>query len=460
MAIAYYGYKLSDNIIENPHDGTLVCKNAIIARTGFQVYKGKELPKNEAEALKLEIAPDDDVKVYRSEEEVFAPATIASFEGKPLTDGHPPQLLDIETIADYQTGHIQNIRRGKEPLDSGDWPLLADLILTDPKLIDKVQKFGVRELSCGYNYHLAVVNGNIQQVDIKGNHVAVVENGRAGTLVGIQDEAPKPEQEQEKVTMNFRKLWLAMGFKAWAQNAKPEELAAAMDEASETKKETEANDKAHGNDCACKDCKPAGKDAKANDREKYHAALDKLLDGKEKEQAAQDADMEALKGLLGEKTGATDSEEDKKDGEGKDEDLKTLEEEETEGKDEEEIEAVDEAVQSNSSPKIPSEDRNKADVPGAVDAAYIEGQRAMLKAMRPFVARSKDKALRGAFDTAVTTLRNNPAGSKGSYSAFAKAAATATGMDSDPSIDREAKLCKAADDAYAAARTSARGVKK
>ena len=33
------------------------------------------------------------VKVFRSPDEVFSEAALSSFEGKPVTDEHPPELL-------------------------------------------------------------------------------------------------------------------------------------------------------------------------------------------------------------------------------------------------------------------------------------------------------------------------------------------------------------------------------
>ena len=66
-------------------EGFLICLDVPIARTGTQEYLGYELG--------LEDRTNDLFTVNRTEEEVFSPATIASFEGKCVTADHPPDHL-------------------------------------------------------------------------------------------------------------------------------------------------------------------------------------------------------------------------------------------------------------------------------------------------------------------------------------------------------------------------------
>ena len=79
--ISYYGSKISDNLTKTP-EGFLICHNVPIARTGQQLYLGSETPFKE-------LPSNDTVKIVRHPEEVFSKATLASFEGKPVTDDHP-----------------------------------------------------------------------------------------------------------------------------------------------------------------------------------------------------------------------------------------------------------------------------------------------------------------------------------------------------------------------------------
>lgn len=65
--------------------------------------------------------------------------------------------------------------------------MLADLFITDADLIEKIEAGELRQLSCGYNYELHKRRKQILQVDIAGNHVAVVPVGRAGPPAAIKD---------------------------------------------------------------------------------------------------------------------------------------------------------------------------------------------------------------------------------------------------------------------------------
>ncbi len=174
----YYGTRLSENISRREPEGYLLCLNVPVARTGSQDY----LP----EELNLPRGPDL-IPVFRPESEVFSPETIASFEGMPVTNDHPPDGVTIENIRTLQKGHAHNVRRGTG--EESDL-LLADLIITDPVLIDQILD-GKREISCGYTYELHEENGQYIQRKIRGNHVAVVDAGRAGARVSIKDHKPE-----------------------------------------------------------------------------------------------------------------------------------------------------------------------------------------------------------------------------------------------------------------------------
>ncbi|MBQ6506761.1 MAG: DUF2213 domain-containing protein [Clostridia bacterium] len=148
-----------------------------VARTGTQEYLPSELG--------LPGMDDRMIPVERTAEEVFSAACMASFEGMPVTDDHPASAEGVtaENIRYLQKGHAMNIRRGPPPEDD---LLMADLIITDPRLIEEILG-GKREISCGYNYVLSEENGKYYQREIRGNHVAVVDAGRAGPRVCIKD---------------------------------------------------------------------------------------------------------------------------------------------------------------------------------------------------------------------------------------------------------------------------------
>ena len=171
--ITYYGYTISPHQLETG-EGFLICRNVPIARTGEQDYTGDEVG-----------APGKDiVKVYRPPEEVFSAAAVASFEGKPFTNDHPPVLLTPENATQYTVGHVQNVRRGTG--EFADY-LVADIHIHDAATINEIQN-GKREISCGYECEYTDNgDGTLTQSNIRGNHVALVTEGRAGAKAAIMD---------------------------------------------------------------------------------------------------------------------------------------------------------------------------------------------------------------------------------------------------------------------------------
>ena len=202
--VAYFATeRLSDNVNRSP-EGYLICKNAVIGRTGFQTYKVAEIA--DPEGLLEGYRGDEEIDLWRDPSEVFSPATIASFEGKSLTLTHPDKLLDPANDSDYNIGHVQNVRAGSEPLGNGELPLLADIIVKGETAIRAIEN-GARELSCGYSYRLARSGFRFDQKDIVGNHVALVEQGRAGRGVKIYDALPvanKPMSENQALDEMYR----------------------------------------------------------------------------------------------------------------------------------------------------------------------------------------------------------------------------------------------------------------
>ena len=207
MAVAYYGDRISPHMTDTP-EGFLICHDVPIARTGPQDYLARE--------MQLDGDPERVVTVQRHPEDVFEAATLASFEGKPITDGHPPENVGPENYAAYTKGHVQNVRR------SGDY-IVADLYINDANLAEEVRNNVKREVSCGYLCSYVPDGSGYRQSNIRGNHVAVVPKGRAGAAVAIQDTAPEAEKGGNKHMNEFWKSVLT-AFGMAARDASPEEL--------------------------------------------------------------------------------------------------------------------------------------------------------------------------------------------------------------------------------------------
>lgn len=191
----YTTSKLSENILETP-EGYLVCVGVPIARTGDMVYGSDETP--------LEPGPDGKVIVHRDPSEVFRPETMASFEGKAVTISHPTEFVTPDNWTSLTKGVIQNVRRGEND-DKND--LIADLLITDKVAISLV-KAGLREVSCGYEAdYIQDGAGKGIQTNIIGNHLALVDEGRAGSAYAINDHKGKGSimKLKEKIAAIFAK---------------------------------------------------------------------------------------------------------------------------------------------------------------------------------------------------------------------------------------------------------------
>jgi hypothetical protein len=137
MAKSYYGSRISENTTKTP-EGFRICHNVPLARTGWQEYLDHEID--------LPNPTGQKVQVYRSEEEVFHPAAIASFEMKSVTDDHPSDWVTPDNYATHEKGQATNVRRGSGDLSDC---LVGDLVIKDPILQSKIES-GKREVSCGY----------------------------------------------------------------------------------------------------------------------------------------------------------------------------------------------------------------------------------------------------------------------------------------------------------------------
>ncbi len=169
-------------------EGYLVCYDVPVARTGEMLYAPGEVP--------VEPGADGIVRIQRSPEDVFAPETIASFVGKPVTRDHPSEAVTVDNWRELACGTVQNVHR------DGDF-LLADLLITDRTMIDEIN-VGLREVSCGYDAEYEQISpGRARQFNIIGNHVAVVPQGRCGPRCAIGDSMTKKRTWRDRVRTAF-----------------------------------------------------------------------------------------------------------------------------------------------------------------------------------------------------------------------------------------------------------------
>lgn len=216
----FYSEPISRNRSRTP-EGFMVCHDVPIARLGFQQYRQSEIdPKQEliADAAGY-------ITAERTEEEVFRTETMASFEGKPVTIGHPGSFVDPSNFGNLACGVTMNVRRG-EGANSGF--MMADLLITTQAAIDTIEHMGIREVSCGYDTRYEQVEpGRAVQRDIVGNHVALVARGRCGPSCSIGDEDMASKNSGKSWGDRFRAVFRSK------DEAEAEMIAKEMDEAEE-----------------------------------------------------------------------------------------------------------------------------------------------------------------------------------------------------------------------------------
>jgi len=161
--------KLGPHKYKTP-EGYLVCVDAILGRTGTQEYRRCELFGDACDN------PDEIVFVDRKAEEVFSDKTMASFENKPICIEHPNSSVNAENHNELSVGFVRDVRRGE---DNGIPVMMGTLVITDKEAVEAVERGEYKELSCGYDCDITD-EPSPQQRNIRGNHVAICKQGRAG----------------------------------------------------------------------------------------------------------------------------------------------------------------------------------------------------------------------------------------------------------------------------------------
>jgi len=140
-------------------------------------------------------AKGNTVRELRPPEEVMHPDALASFALVPVTNEHPPEALTADNAKQYSVGSVS-----ESVAPEGD-KVRATLMITDADAIAALDA-GRSELSCGYTADVVIEPGTWQgqrydakQTNIRGNHVALVDAGRAGPTCSIRMDATDVAQE-------------------------------------------------------------------------------------------------------------------------------------------------------------------------------------------------------------------------------------------------------------------------
>lgn len=155
-----------------------------LTRVQVAPYHGSEIPGWQS----LGLDPEKIYKGYRSAEELSRPETIESVNGIPIQLAHH---------MDYADNPAKMTRVGSTGTDGAfhDPYLTNSLHIQDKNAIDRINDGSMRELSLAYRYKPVFKSGvspdgekyDFLMTDISANHLALVDEGRAGHEVLVYD---------------------------------------------------------------------------------------------------------------------------------------------------------------------------------------------------------------------------------------------------------------------------------
>lgn len=134
----------------------------------------------------------------RPPEEVGNPESLASLARKPMTNLHPKEFVDAKNADRYAIGTVDPDVVWEKDFQNGFVKVRATIQRKDG--VDAIDK-GRRELSCGYSADLDYTPGvwtdaqgvehryDAIQRNIRYNHLALVDKGRAGDLAALRADS-------------------------------------------------------------------------------------------------------------------------------------------------------------------------------------------------------------------------------------------------------------------------------
>jgi hypothetical protein len=155
-----------------------------LTRVQVAPYRGCEIPGWQ----ELGLEPERVYRGYRPASELSKPETIESVNGIPIQLAHH---------MDYADNPAKNTRVGSTGTDGAFHPpfLTNSLHIQDKNAIDRINDGSMRELSLAYRYKPVFTPGETPDgekydfimTDISANHLALVDEGRAGHEVLVYD---------------------------------------------------------------------------------------------------------------------------------------------------------------------------------------------------------------------------------------------------------------------------------
>ena len=165
-------------------------------------YYGREIPGWEAAGLQA----DKTYYGYRSAEELSKPETVESLNGIPVQFRHHPDFADAPA-KETRVGAAGTDAEWKRPY------LFNSMTIYDDKAKSVINNGFMRELSLAYQYKPEFKKGTFDgkpydfiMRNIRANHIALVEEGRAGKDVLVYDSKPIPKTKAEVQKMDEKEI--------------------------------------------------------------------------------------------------------------------------------------------------------------------------------------------------------------------------------------------------------------
>jgi len=186
-------------------DGRMHVALTCISKANVCGYMGSEIP----DAEKFGLDPNKVYQLYRDPEELAKAAE--SFNNIPLLSQHVPVSVD-----DHQPDLVVGAT-GSDAVFKAPY-LMNSLVIWEAAAIKGIESDTQRELSCAYRYEPDMTPGEINGIrfdgvmrNILGNHIALVEIGRAGPDVIVGDSQLVMELDTMSNKALSRKAILAKG---------------------------------------------------------------------------------------------------------------------------------------------------------------------------------------------------------------------------------------------------------
>lgn len=193
--------------VENEEDGFLTVEIAA-TRTGVMPYYDWDT--------------GEIINELKPPEEIFSDLTMGSLKGVPVTDRHPPVMVDSNNWMDFTKGTTHQDVRQEDNL------LVISETIFDDNLIAYVKSGKKAQVSIGFRADLEEESGEFEgeqydriQRNIRINHVAHVEQGRAGEDVSARLDSledlkfygysNKKEEANEMDYIKVENFWDGLG---------------------------------------------------------------------------------------------------------------------------------------------------------------------------------------------------------------------------------------------------------